>query len=92
VVAYDYRGIGESRPAVLRDFDAGRLDWGAMDLEAVLHHTTYSFTDQPIHVVAHSLGGFIHGLAPSNHLVQRIFTIGTQYAYRGAYADRKKLH
>ncbi|WP_213737678.1 alpha/beta fold hydrolase [Bradyrhizobium sp. dw_411] len=91
VVAYDYRGIGESRPSMLRNFDACWLDWGALDFEAVLLHTASSFADQPIHVVAHSIGGFVLGLAPSNHLVQRIFTMGAQYAYRGDYAAHKKL-
>ena len=28
VVTFDYRGIGESRPASLRGFDATMLDWG----------------------------------------------------------------
>ncbi len=36
VIAYDYRGIGESRPESLRGFDAGWLDWGRLDFEAVL--------------------------------------------------------
>jgi predicted alpha/beta hydrolase len=91
VVAYDYRGIGESRPSTLRHFDACWLDWGALDFEAVLRHTASSFADQPIHVVAHSIGGFVLGLAASNHLVQRIFTMGAQYAYQSDYADHKKV-
>jgi len=28
LITYDYRGIGESRPATLRGFDAGWIDWG----------------------------------------------------------------
>src|SRR5262249_39454532 len=28
VVAYDYRGIGESRPAALRGFEVSWIDWG----------------------------------------------------------------
>ncbi|MEI9923805.1 MAG: hypothetical protein WDN50_10135 [Bradyrhizobium sp.] len=84
--------VSESpRPPMLRNFDACWLDWGALDFEAVLLRTASSFADQPIHVVAHSIGGFVLGLAPSNHLIQRIFTMGAQYAYRGDYAAHERL-
>lgn len=67
VIAYDYRGIGESRPATLRGFDAGWIEWGRLDFDAVLRYAERSFSGQPIHVVAHSIGGFVLGLAESNH-------------------------
>src|SRR5258708_16787898 len=35
VLTYDYRGIGESRLATLRGFDAGWVDWGHFDFGAV---------------------------------------------------------
>jgi predicted alpha/beta hydrolase len=91
VVVYDYRGIGASRPATLRGFDAGWIDWGRLDFEAVLRRAERSFSGQPIHVVAHSVGGVVLGLAPSNHLIRRVFTMGAQYAYWGDYAARAKL-
>ncbi len=91
VIAYDYRGIGESRPATLRGFDAGWIDWGRLDFDAVLRHAERSFSGQPIHVAAHSVGGFILGFAGSNHLIRRVFTMGAQYAYRGDYAAGSRL-
>jgi predicted alpha/beta hydrolase len=91
VIAYDYRGIGESRPATLRGFDASWIDWGSLDFDAVLRHAEQSFSGQPIHVVAHSVGGVVLGLARSNHLIGRIFTMGAQYAYWGDYASGTKL-
>jgi predicted alpha/beta hydrolase len=91
VIAYDYRGIGESRPASMRGFDACWIDWGRIDFEAVLRYAERSFCGQPIHVVAHSVGGFVLGLAESNHLIRRIFTVGAQYAYWGDYAAGAKL-
>ena len=36
VLTYDYRGIGESRPASLRGFKASWSDWGRLDFEAML--------------------------------------------------------
>lgn len=91
VIAYDYRGIGESRPASLRGFDGCWIDWGYLDFDAVLRHAARSFRGQPIHVVAHSVGGFLLGLAPSNHLVRRVFTVGAQYAYWRDYASDAKV-
>ena len=66
VVTYDYRGIGESRPASLKGFHAGWLDWGRLDFEAVLRHVAADFPGQPVQVVAHSVGGVLIGLAASN--------------------------
>jgi len=65
VVTYDYRGIGLSRPASLRRLDAGWLEWGALDFEAVLQYAADRFPGQPIQVVGHSVGGFVMGLAGS---------------------------
>jgi predicted alpha/beta hydrolase len=90
VIAYDYRGIGESRPATLRGFVAGWIDWGRLDFDAVLRYAERSFPGQPIYVVAHSVGGFVLGFAESNHLVRRIFTMGAQYAYWRDYAPGTK--
>lgn len=90
VITYDYRGIGESRPPILRGFRASWLDWGRLDFEGILRHAAHSFPDQPIHIVGHSVGGFVLGLAPSNHLIRRIFTVGAQFAYWRDYAPEHK--
>ncbi len=86
VIIYDYRGIGESRPESLRGFDAGWIDWGSLDFEAMLRYAEQGFPGQPIQVVGHSVGGLLVGIAESNHLIQRVFTMGAQYAYWRDYA------
>ncbi len=91
VVTYDYRGIGESRPASLRGFQASWMDWGEQDFEAVLRYVAVHFPGQPVDVVAHSIGGFVTGLAPSAQHVRRIFSMGAQYAYWRDYAAGKRL-
>lgn len=90
VIVYDYRGIGASRPTNLAALDASWLDWGECDFEAVLRYAHDAFAGQPIDVVAHSIGGFVIGLAPSNALIRRVFTIGAQYAHWRDYAWRSK--
>lgn len=91
VLTYDYRGIGESRPASLLGFEASWMDWGEKDFEAVLGYVDTHFPGQPVDVVAHSIGGFVTGLAPSARRVRRIFTMGAQYAYWRDYAAGQRL-
>lgn len=85
-IVYDYRGIGESRPTTLRGFRASWLEWGQLDFEAVLQYASREFAGQPIDVVAHSIGGFVLGLAPSNAMIRRVVTMGAQYAHWRDYA------
>lgn len=91
VISYDYRGIGQSRPASLRGFEASWLDWGRLDFDAVLRWAATHCPGQPLQVVAHSVGGFLIGLAPSNHLLTRVFSMGAQYAYWRDYASNRRL-
>ncbi len=90
VLTYDYRGIGGSRPPSLRGFHAGWLDWGRLDFEAMLQHAAAHFPGQPVQVVAHSVGGVLIGLAPSNHRIERVFTMGAQFAHWRDYAPGRR--
>ena len=91
VVSYDYRGIGASKPKSLRGFYASWVVWGEQDFEAVLQDTAKRYAHQKIFVVGHSIGGVLIGLAPSNHLISRIFTMGSQQAYWPDYLAGHKL-
>ena len=91
VAAYDYRGIGESRPARLAGFKAGWVAWGELDFEAVLRHVANVLPGRPIDLVAHSIGGFVTGFAASAPKLRRIVTMGAQYAYWRDYAPGARL-
>ncbi|PQO96746.1 alpha/beta hydrolase [Pseudomonas frederiksbergensis] len=86
VITYDYRGIGESRPASLEGLEASWSDWGALDFEAMLQRAQREFAGQPINVVGHSFGGCAAGLGASGHLIRRLVTVGAQFAYWRDYA------
>ncbi|WP_073957174.1 alpha/beta fold hydrolase [Thalassospira sp. TSL5-1] len=86
VLTFDYRGIGESRPARLRGFAAGWGDWGFFDVESILHYASVRFPRQPVYAVGHSIGGFALGLAPSSHMFKHVVTVGAQFAYWRDYA------
>lgn len=91
VLAYDYRGIGESRPARLRGFRATKLDWGALDCEGALRLLRARADGLPLYAACHSIGGFALGLAESASHVERALFVGCQYAYWRDYAPRVRL-
>ncbi|MHC8316685.1 alpha/beta hydrolase family protein [Pseudomonas sp. LB3P31] len=86
VITYDYRGIGESRPASLKGLKATWSDWGTLDFEAMLKRAQRDFPGQPIDVVAHSFGGCAAGLGASGQVIRRLVTVGAQFAYWRDYA------
>ena len=89
-ITYDYRGIGASRPANLRALSAGWRDWGERDFEAVI---AFARARDPIGilvVVGHSIGGVVVGYAPSASRIDRILTVGAQFAYWRDYAPGER--
>lgn len=90
VITYDYRGIGESRPASMRKLKASWSDWGSLDFEAMLQRAQREFPGQPIDVVGHSFGGCAAGLGASGQLIRRVVTVGAQFAYWRDYAPESR--
>ncbi len=91
VITYDYRGIGLSRPERLRECDYRWRDWGERDFEAVLRFAGNRGGGCHLIVVGHSIGGFLPGLAQSAYRIDRMLTVGAQYAWWGDYALRRRL-
>jgi len=90
VLTYDYRGIGLSRPADLRSCGYRWRDWGERDFEAAIGFVRAEGGGGPLSVVGHSIGGFLPGLARSAGLIDRVLTIGAQYAWWGHYASHRR--
>lgn len=91
VLTYDYRGIGASRPADLRGCGYRWVDWGLLDFEAALAFMRARGGAGPLSVVGHSYGGVIPGLARSAAAqVDRLLTVGAQYAWWGDYARGRR--
>ncbi|TDR93095.1 alpha/beta hydrolase family protein [Enterovirga rhinocerotis] len=87
VLTYDYRGIGASRPRSLRGLSYRWRDWGEQDFDAALRVVLSREGEGPVQVVGHSIGGFLPGFSPSAHRIDRMLTIGAQYAYWRDYAE-----
>lgn len=90
VLTWDYRGIGLSRPADLRGCGYRWRDWGERDFAAALAFMAER-DGGPLIVVGHSIGGFLPGLARGAERIERMLTVGAQYAWWGDYAPRRRL-
>ena len=81
VVTYDYRGIGDSRPATLRGFQADMRDWAERDLAGVITFAKRDLAARRLLFVGHSAGGQIMGLAPNNAELDAALFISSQSGY-----------
>lgn len=90
VLTYDYRGIGMSRPERLRGSGYRWRDWGQLDFDAAVRFADQQRRQGSLLVVGHSVGGFLPGLAEHGHLVDRMLTVGAQYAYWPDYAAKQR--
>lgn len=93
VVTYDYRGIGASRPPTLRGCRFRWRDWGERDFDAALRFALALRLPGLVQVVGHSIGGFLPGFSPEAHRIDRMLTVGAQYAWWRDYAElhRRRL-
>ncbi|MBB3649370.1 putative alpha/beta hydrolase [Rhizobium sp. BK619] len=90
VLTYDYRGIGLSRPARLRGCGYRWREWGEKDFDAALRFID-GRADQPLYIVGHSIGGFLPGLSKHAGRIDRMLTMGAQYAYWRDYAPARRM-
>jgi predicted alpha/beta hydrolase len=89
-IAYDYRGIGASRPLSLRRLKASKSDWGSKDFEGIMQWVVKNFPDADIAVIGHSIGGVVPGFSASNGRIDRMLTVAAQFAYWRDYAARAR--
>lgn len=62
VLTYDYRGIGGSKPATLRGFDATMRDWTFLDMTAAVDWIARELAPQRLFAIGHSFGGQTFGM------------------------------
>ncbi len=85
VLTLDYRGIGASRPARLRGFQASMHQWGEQDLAGALAWLHSRFPSHRLLAVGHSAGGQLLGLAANNGLLHGLVTVAAQSGYWGLW-------
>jgi predicted alpha/beta hydrolase len=85
-LVYDYRGIGRSRPKVMRGFEASVEEWGSKDCAAALDWLAEQYPGARRIVIGHSVGGFLTGFARNGHLIDHMVLVGSHTGYWGDYA------
>lgn len=90
VLAYDYRGIGLSRPSRLKASGHTWTQWGELDFAAALRFAGAREPALPLMVVGHSIGGFLPGYAENAGVISRMLTVGAQFGYWGDYDPKAR--
>ena len=85
-LVYDYRGIGHSRPEIMRGFEASVEEWGSKDCAVTLGWLAERFPLARRVVIGHSVGGFLTGFARNGHLIDHMVLVGSHTGYWGDYA------
>jgi predicted alpha/beta hydrolase len=89
-VTFDYRGIGGSRPASLRESRATMLDWARADLAGALSFAAARLEGRRPALVGHSFGGQALGLLPEPDAVSAALTVASQVGYFGLWPARHR--
>lgn len=91
VLTYDYRGIGLSRPERLSGSGFDWTQWGERDVDAALAFAMNRSGREGVTVVGHSIGGVLPGYAARAFALDRMLTVGAQYAYWPDYKAGDRL-
>jgi predicted alpha/beta hydrolase len=80
VATFDYRGVGDSRTAPLRGFEADLFAW-ARDTDAAIDALISRAGEVPLYVVGHSLGAQLPGLLENRDRLAGLVSIAAGSGY-----------
>lgn len=90
VLVFDYRGIGDSRPAGLFRFKASLSDWAEKDIAGVINWIAAEHGSQELMVVGHSIGAQLVGLVANNNRIRAMLAVAGQSGYWGLWPFPRK--
>ncbi len=73
VITFDNRGIGDSKNDSINGINASLVNWGALDMTAVLETLKQQFPNTSYHLIGHSVGGQLVGLMKNSSELQSMF-------------------
>lgn len=77
VISFENRGIGQSTKGHINQINASLINWGRLDMPAVLKKLKASFPDQSYHVIGHSAGGQLIGLMDNSLEIKSLFNFAS---------------
>ena len=81
VMTFDYRGVGDSRPAgSLRGFDADLHDW-ADDYDAAIDALATAAPQAPLFLIGHSLGAQLPGMLRNRDRIAGLLSVAAGSGY-----------
>lgn len=80
-LAFDYRGIHESREETKPGSEMKMEHWGTLDLDAALGWLARRYPERPPAYVGHSCGGQLIGLAPRSEYLRAMVFVAAQSGY-----------
>lgn len=83
VVTYDYRGIGQSKPAELKGFTATMRDWGTKDFATITAWIKKNHPRSRKYCLGHSVGALILGMNRDSEIFEKLIFVATQNAWVG---------
>jgi len=86
VLAFDYRGIGESRPPQLRGFVAGFEDWAEYDAGGAIAWMAARYPKASLTGMGHSIGALMIGASTTATALTQLVLIAPHTGYHGDYA------
>jgi predicted alpha/beta hydrolase len=88
-MTYDYRGIGDSKPASLRGLRATMADWALLDMTAMVDRIQHELSPRRIFVVGHSFGGQALGMISNADRIDAMVGVSAQSGYWGVQGGRE---
>ena len=91
VLAFDYRGIGESRPPKLRDFVAGFEDWAEYDAGGAIAWMAQRYPTASLTGMGHSIGALMIGASDAARKLEQLVLVAPHTGYHGDYRAGLRL-
>nr|WP_281503846.1 alpha/beta fold hydrolase [Arenibacter sp. F26102] len=73
VICFDNRGVGDSKKGDINQINASLVNWGRLDMSAVLEKLKISFPNQSYYLIGHSAGGQLVGLMENAAEIKSMF-------------------
>lgn len=81
VISYDFRGIGDSKKSQPGAKSVTMINWGRIDMDAVLTWSKAQYPTSRVLGVGHSIGGQLLGITPNNNRYSSFLNIASQQIY-----------